>query len=219
MPIQHTIRQGDSITSLAEKYGHFVETIWDHPDNAQLKELRQDMDILMPGDVVVIPDKRLKEVKKPDKKKHVFKRRGVPAIFRMQVFTMDQPRANEAYRLNIDGRTLEGTTDDQGVLEQHVPTGAREGVLIFDSDGTRMILQFGHLNPIDDLSGVQQRLKNLGIYFGPEDGQESPALTSAIQAFQSRMDLEPTGELDQPTRDKLEELHDSKGDIPVLDPL
>jgi len=214
MPVNHTIQPGDSISSLADQYGHFVQTIWDHPDNAELKELRQDMDILLPGDVVVIPDKVPKDETKADAQRHRFKRKGVPAVFRMQVFSMDKPRANEYYRFIVDGQTRNGQTDSNGVLEQPVPPTAREGILIFDSDETRMRVLFGHLNPVDDLSGVQQRLRNLGYYRGAEDGQSSEALTAAISAFQSQVGLPPSGELDQATKDRLEEVHDSKGDIP-----
>ena len=216
MPTPHTIRQGESITSLAERYGHFVETIWNHADNADLRQRRTDMDILMPGDVVVIPDKRLKEVSKSDKQKHVFRRRGVPAKFRMQLFDFDTPRANQDYTLSIDGKLRNGTTDDQGVLEEHVPTGAREGILIIGEDNFRIKVLFGELNPVDDITGVKQRLRNLGYDPGPIDESESPVFKSTLAAFQRRVELEPTGELDDPTRSKLKDLHESQGDLPAL---
>lgn len=214
MPIKHTIQQGDSITSLAEQYGHFVDTIWNDPGNAELKALRKDMNILMAGDVVTIPDKRTKEVETATNKKHVFKRRGVPAKFRLQVFDLDEPRANQQYTLSVDGQIQRGTTDGDGVLEAFVPTSAREGLLIIGEDNFNMTIQFGHLNPIDTLSGVQQRLNNLGFDAGAEDGQPSPQFTRALTAFQGRAGLQVTGEADEQTKQKLVEIHDQVAPMP-----
>jgi N-acetylmuramoyl-L-alanine amidase len=213
MAISHTVQPGDSITSLADEHGHFVDTIWNDAANAELKRRRQDMDILMPGDVVVIPDRRLKEVTKADKQTHRFKRKGVPALFRMQVFDDDAPRRQQHYRFVVDGRIIEGTTDAEGVVEQRVPPGAREGELIFP-DGVHLQVLFGHLDPPGELAGIQQRLNNLGFNAGTEDGGTSPATASALSAFQERVGLPVTGRADQATKDKLVALHDRVALLP-----
>ena len=51
---KYTVKQGDCITSIAFNKGFYEKTIWDHPDNAKLKNDRKDMKILQPGDKVVI---------------------------------------------------------------------------------------------------------------------------------------------------------------------
>ena len=62
MPINYQVKQGDCISSIAFEHGFFGDTIWNHPNNKDLKTKRQDPNILMPGDMVFVPDKRLKEV-------------------------------------------------------------------------------------------------------------------------------------------------------------
>ena len=79
MRIRHTIRPGDTIVKLAEQYGFLPETIWDHPDNAELKALRKRMNILENGDVVVIPDLRERVENKKTTKRHRFRVKGIPA--------------------------------------------------------------------------------------------------------------------------------------------
>lgn len=46
MPTRHVIQQGESVVALSERYGLFVETIWNHADNAELKRKRKDMNVL-----------------------------------------------------------------------------------------------------------------------------------------------------------------------------
>ncbi len=65
----------------------------------------------------------------------------------------------------------------------------------------------GHLDPVDGLKGAQQRLRNLGLYGGPVDGQDSPLTTGALSLFQQRQGLERTGKLDDATKDALQKAH------------
>jgi hypothetical protein len=46
MPIPHTVQNGECLSSIAFQYGFFVSTIWDDPDNAQLRGQRKDHNIL-----------------------------------------------------------------------------------------------------------------------------------------------------------------------------
>ncbi|MBK8258708.1 MAG: hypothetical protein IPK82_39380 [Polyangiaceae bacterium] len=50
------------MASLSARYG-FADwkVIWNHPDNAELKQRRPKPGVLFEGDVVTIPDKTLKE--------------------------------------------------------------------------------------------------------------------------------------------------------------
>lgn len=87
-------------------------------------------------------------------------------------------------------------------------------------------LQIGALNPIrekapDDkcVSGVQQRLNNLGLNTGPIDGILGPNTKAAIKAFQAMYKIDkPESEKGVPdqaqTQAKLHEVHDSTGPSP-----
>ena len=208
MPVRKVVRDGDSVIKFSEHYGFAAETIWSDAANADLKKVRPDMNVLVPGDVVVIPDKKLKQEKRPTGKRHRFRRKGVPAIFRLQLFDGDWPRKNQKYQLTVDGQQYEGTTDDKGVLEQYVPTTAAEGQLVIGTDQATFTLKFGFLRPASDLAGVQRRLTNMGFVCDNTDGDMTDQTTEAIMAFQAHFGLKQTGELDDATLDKLEHVHD-----------
>jgi hypothetical protein len=209
MPKEHRIRKGDSISSLAEHYGLFEKTIWTDGDNAALRELRPNMNILSPGDVVVIPDKDIVQETCAADTKHRFKRKGVPAIFRVQLFQFNEPRDNQDYSFDIDGNLVTGKTDANGIVEETLSPSAKKGLLRIGSDEAVYEFQFGALEPIDAVKGVAQRLQNLGIYDGKLDVDANDvALIFAIKSFQMRYELDANGEIDQATLDKLAIVHD-----------
>ncbi|HEV8607058.1 MAG TPA: peptidoglycan-binding domain-containing protein [Tepidisphaeraceae bacterium] len=201
MPIQKTVEQGDCISSISDEHGFFWSTIWNHADNADLKALRSDPNALMEGDVVVVPDKTMKEESCATEKKHKFKKKGTPAKVKIRLMLDDEPRANEPYRLEIDGASFEGNLDGDGFLEQAIPPGAVRGVLRVGT-GERIDeyeLALGTLDPIDTEGGVMGRLRTLGYHSEGDD--PGPA----IRAFQKKEQLEVSGEMNDETRDKLKE--------------
>jgi hypothetical protein len=214
VPIHHIVRPGESAVSLAERYGLFAQTIWDEPENAGLRAIRSDMNTLMPGDELFIPDLRRKTEAVATDQKHSFRRKGIPAHFRIQLYDFGEPRANQDYTLVIHGVTITGRSDGDGVVEAQLPAGAQAGLLTIGEDRLMVELAFGHLNPLSEISGVQQRLANLGYDPGPADGELGPRSAAALRAFQIAQDrhLQVTGELDEPTRERLGALHDAKAD-------
>ena len=214
MPISHTIQDGDSVIRLSDQHGFFATTIWNDAANAELRSRRTDMNVLLAGDIVVIPDKRPKERPAQTGRLNVYRRRGIPAVYRLQLFDIEEPRANQEYRLTVDGEVYRGTTDQDGMLEEHLPATARQGELVIGPDEFRLQIKFGHLDPINVLSGVQKRLNNVGYDCGPADDDLGPRTEAALLAFQERFELEPTGEADQATIAKLEEVHDQSNDFP-----
>lgn len=220
MPHSHTIRAGDSLANIAFDNGLLIETVWDHPDNAALRARRPNMNILMPGDVVVIPDRRDKEVPAATEQRHRFRLKGIPHVFRLQLFDDDEPRANQSYKLTVRGKRgtteLSGTTDADGLLTAYIPPGAIEGRLVVDEDGDEPLavdILLGSLDPIEELSGVQKRLANLG-FDCPVDGVVSAETTAALRAFQARFGLPLTGEADGATRDKLRSMNEEVSEFP-----
>lgn len=209
MPINHLVQQGDSIISLSQAYGLFADTIWDDAANAALRQRRADMNTLLPGDTVVIPDKKLRSEKRATGATHTFRRKGIPALLRLQVFDMHIPRANQPYVLTIDGVPIEGQSDGQGIVEQHISALAKAGELVIGEDQLRLVLNFGHLNPLEDLSGQQQRLNNLGYHCGEADGELNEDTRRALRRFQREHGLAESGEADAQTRDKLQQIHDA----------
>ena len=120
---------------------------------------------------------------------------------------LGEPRANEPYVLNIDGTIFQGNTDGNGVVEQFIPPNAKGGELRLNGGKEVIPVKIGYLNPIDILSGVQQRLNNLGIYCGSEEGDMNDDTAAALRRFQQKYGLPVTGNADAATKAKLQQLH------------
>ena len=217
MPIKHRIKSGKGVESVAYAHGHFAETVWDHAENSELREQREHMNQLLPGDVLFIPDKRSRMETAATGERHRYRRKGVPALYRLQLIEHDEPRANEPYRFVVDGAIREGQTDGDGVLEEAVPPDARKAELYVGEDETPYEIEFGALHPPTEISGVQMRLANLGFYFGETSGDLDDATQAALRQFQTRFDLDVTGEPDDATIDKIVEVHDNSGQIQPAD--
>lgn len=124
----------------------------------------------------------------------------------------DEPRANVPYTLEIDGETTDGQTDEEGYLEHPIPGNAKRGKLTIEPgtpNETVIPLQLGTLNPIAEISGMKQRLNNLGFDCGDESEELTDKLEMALKVFQEKHGLDTTGKPDQQTRDKLQEAHGS----------
>lgn len=204
------MKAGECIDSIAFKYGHFPATVWDDPQNQALKELREDPNILLEGDRVHIPDLRRKSETRATDQRHTFRRRGVPARFRIQLLDEGEPRAELDYVLVIDDKiTHTGTTDAEGVLDVTLPPTAVRGLLTLGQgeEEEEIELSFGRLDPVSEEAGVRQRLFNLGFLATPTASSED--LAAALRRFQAHHELEASGEIDDATRAKLAEVHDT----------
>ncbi|MEZ4302729.1 MAG: peptidoglycan-binding domain-containing protein [Polyangiaceae bacterium] len=208
---KHVVSQGEGISSIADQHGFSPATLWDHPDNAGLRETREDPDILAPGDEVSVPDKRPKDIDCQTGKRHRFRRLGVPALLRLQVFVGSEKRVNQPYRLEIDGVVRRGTTDDDGVLTAGVSPQARRAKLWIGPDDHELDIRLGHVDPLSTLAGVQSRLQNLGFDCGSQPGVMDAATRAALLAFQELAGIPATDDWqDAATRDALQKLHDTR---------
>ena len=175
MPM-YKVKQGDCIESIAYAHGIFWEIVWNHPKNKQLKQTREDPNLLFPGDSVFVPEKRKKQVKVATGKRHIFKLKGVPSKVRLRFLREQKPRASAKLTL--------GEGDDQKIIP----------------------IQLGSLDPLRKASGIQARLNCLGYKCGKVDGELGDATKFALLAFQQEHGLSETGEADDATLAKLQEL-------------
>lgn len=208
MSIRHKVKQGDCIASIAYEHGLFPDTVWDDPDNADLKKKRKNPNILLEGDVVVIPEKCLKEETVEAAKRHRFRRKGVPETFRLKLLDNGIPRKCVNYVIDLEGTLIQGATDDQGWLEHTIPPDAKKGKLLIEGDEDEVTLLLGALPPVEVEEGVNMRLINLG-FLDEDDRDDEDARKDAIAEFQEHCGLPVTGQIDEDTRKKLTELHQS----------
>lgn len=208
---EYIVKQGDCMVSIAEKYGMHWETIWNDPKNDELRKLRKDPMVLYSEDRVFITEKRMKTESALTEQRHSFVRKGIPPWIKIRISAEGQPLAGEPYRFFLEDRILEGSVTGEGYVEVPVPSGVQQGILSVGegSKAMEMDVNLGGLDPVDTTIGIQKRLSNLGLEPGMVDGIMGPNTRAALRRFQKLNELEPTGELDEKTRDKLKETHGS----------
>jgi hypothetical protein len=160
MSNKHIVAEGDCMESIAKRYGFFADTLWNHPDNRSLHDLRKDQNILLAGDVVMIPELQLKDCPGSTEARHRFRRKGVPARLRMKFYrpvsaqpeeesgggqydpshyegpqppqdVEYEPIANARFVLNLDGTFTEGQSDGEGMVDVIIPPDASGGTIKF----------------------------------------------------------------------------------------
>ncbi|MCZ6678717.1 MAG: peptidoglycan-binding protein [Candidatus Poribacteria bacterium] len=205
---KYTVRRGDCISSVAHKYNLLLDTIWNDPANAQLKELRKDPNVLLPGDVVQVRNKELKEESIATGKRHKYRRKGLTETLEIQLLDPDQePRSSVSYILTIDGDQRNGQTDGGGWLKEQIHPHAKQGKVELET-GETYEFRLGTVDPIDSISGAQKSLMNLGYDCGDDAiGELGPGTENALRRYQADNGLQETGQIDDATRNSLSQTH------------
>lgn len=218
MPMVHVVEQGECLYGIAKRYGFASwRTIYDHGDNAAFRARRPNPNVIFPGDELVIPDKDVKLVVLPTTSKHKLRVKRPKVMLRLRLADEQaQPLAGKAFELAFGQQVHEGTTDGDGVLEAKIAVSDQLGELVvWDTDDREAArwswhLRVGHLDPVDELVGVRQRLNNLGYSCEPGGHEPDDTLRYAVKGFQRIEGLDATGEVDDATRRTLVERH---GDV------
>ena len=207
MPKQHTVKQGEHLMRIAEMYGFDdYRTIWEHPENADLRNERRDPNILYPGDLLYIPDRETREEPCETGRRHVFRVHTLPCTLRLRLRDLsDEPVADSPCKLRIEGDSYELATDAEGQIEQGIPCTAERGLI--EAKVVAAPLKIGHLDPVAEVSGQHARLCNLGYYRGAEDKIDEELFRLAIEEFQCDENLTVTGQGDEQTQAKLVARH------------
>src|ERR1700739_3058045 len=173
----YKVQQGDHLSSIAKAFGFSdYQTIWNDPNNADLKAQRVNPNVLYPGDSLYIPDKVPTQYPRPTDQQHQF----VKNVQQLKLCLVledvyEKPIANAACTLQLGGASSNVTTDGTGRIQQDIQPDVHDAVLtIQDSQtpfqGTQIPIKIGNLDPVDELSGQVARLNNLGYF--PGDGTD-----------------------------------------------
>jgi hypothetical protein len=209
MSIKHIVKQGEHLPKIAVQYGFSdYQVIWNHPDNAKLKQTRKDPNVLYAGDIVVIPDKDSKEENCATDQRHTFRILGHSLPFKIRVLDyFGDPIADTKCELLIDLVSHELTTDSDGFVNLNIPVNAQRGELRIQN--MNLPFRIGTLDPVEELSGWQERLNNLGYTAGLTQTPNENTLQSAVEDFQSDYKLTVDGVCGPKTQAKLKEVHGS----------
>jgi hypothetical protein len=219
MPIVK-LQQGDCLSSVALSSGFDPDTVWEHGDNADLREKRTNRNALLPGDPLFVPEIEEKQESAPTDKLTTFKLSVGPIRLRVRLTKHGKSRADEAYELELYSSaspgdpgtgdvTLSGQTDGDGWIHQPISITAKSATLSLREGKELLELRIGHLDPHDEATGAQGRLRGLGFYFGEIDGEIGPKTKAAIRRFQTANELTVSGELDDATASKLRDVYGS----------
>lgn len=211
MSQSHVVQQGEHLTQIAEQYGfRDYQTIWDHPRNAALKARRKNPNVLLPNDELFIPDKVQKTAACPTTQRHRFQIQAQQVWLRIIVKDVDdEPIVDTPYRLEVEGQVWELRTKSGGLIEQQIPKSAKAGKLVLPELSMLLPFRIGELDPVEETTGWQARLNNLGYRAGTSTDPDDPQLRSAIEEFQCDYDLTVDGVCGAQTQTKLKTLHGS----------
>lgn len=208
----YTVMQGDHLSKIANENGFpDYHIIWDHPNNAELKQKRQNPNVLYPGDQVFVPDMEEKEESGGTEKRHIFEVKKEPLKLRLVLEDVyEKPIANAQCALLVEGEVTQHTTDGQGRIQQDIPLDAHEATLVIRGDETpfqdvAFPVKIGDLDPVEKISGQLARLDNLGYF--PGDGTDEEAFESAVEEFQCDHGLTVDGKCGPITQAKLNKVH------------
>jgi hypothetical protein len=214
----HVVRQGQTAAQIAWKYGFAAaDVVWNHPDNRELAKARSNPNVLRPGDKLAIPPHKAAVFKLAAEQETKITAKPPTQRIHLKIeLEIGEPAANARYELTFrEDRKIhrrKGATDGDGVLDEKLPQWAKELKLRLwpkDSKGKNdcltLELGVGHLDPPEDLAGIQARLENLGFHCGDEDGELGPCTEAALRRFRSKYKIEEEDLIGPATLKKLEQ--------------
>jgi N-acetylmuramoyl-L-alanine amidase len=202
MPTNHQVKQGEHISCIAKQNGfsHF-RSIWDRPENAALKKLRNDdPHVLFPGDVLFIPDRQDKKVPVPAGTTHTFQLAEEILFLRLRIRNLDNELLDrktmvllKTVRFDFASRLF---PDDKGIVEEkRIPHCLKQAESLFQQPILhKMDLKIGALDPADTWTGQRARLNNLGYPAGFTEF-EKKQFTWAVEEFKCDQKLPQIREL------------------------
>ena len=207
----YVVRQGDHVAQIAYRNNLNAADVWDHPKNSELKQRRGDGQMLCPGDVIHIPTARRDGAPLQIASTNTYTATPPTVRVELRFVQQDKPLTNEPYEVHgVAGAPVVGVTDSDGNLAFDAPVTARSAAVSFTALRLRYTVLLGDLDPIDEPSGLRQRLEQLHyqLHVGPSvDIDTAEWNRHALRAFQHLHGLPETGELDDRSRELLLKEH------------
>lgn len=206
---RYVVKAGDCFASIAARAGLGSGKTLYYAQSQEFRRRRPNPDLIFPGDVLELPDPASRQADCATNRRHRFRRKGTPIWLRLRLQdALGNAMSRCKYLLDLGDCKWKGTTDSDGKIEKQIPAHNESGVLVvYQRDSSdeyaRWNLMLGHLDPLEEIRGVQQRLNNLGFQAGPPDGAVGPRTSDAVRAFQEDRGMETNGKLDDSLRAEL----------------
>lgn len=206
-PIVHDVAQGECAVMLAHHYGHLPETVW-KANSALSAKPGRSMTVLMPGDQLVIPPRQGASIEVAVKQRYLILHQLARTAFSVRLLDSEgSPFRQCQYliRFFAVGAVLAnrlGQTDSGGFLHERIqPDVTQIEVDLNTAEGDQTYrFDVGGLDPVDETSGVVERLNNLGYPCSPGNEQ---SIACAVGTFQWFEQIPITGKVDDDLRGRL----------------
>ncbi|MGA2448331.1 MAG: hypothetical protein ABTD50_06640 [Polyangiaceae bacterium] len=193
----YVICQGDFLAKLAHRFGFDADEVWNDPANESLRDVRKDHNILAPTDVLYIPDDAGTNLPVHNL-----------AIGQTNTFVSDPPmvtiavkfankdsssHASKAFTIQELDHLTDLTTTGDGVASFQAPVTLKTATLTFTESGEIWKLCIGTLDPVNTISGIFQRLQNLGYIpaSAQVNGDDRTQLHRGLYYFRSQQTPPP----------------------------
>jgi hypothetical protein len=179
----YVIRQGDYLTKLAYTMGFDADDVWNHPKNAALCDLRKDMDVLCPGDILYVPRDERPALPITAGTTNRFTAAVPVTTVNLVLHVEGRALADEPFEVQGLGESISGTTDGEGRLSIPVPVHVPEVHVHLPKRNEVYPILIGHLDSATERSGIRARLTNLGYLRYHHAELDEELLRRALVAF------------------------------------
>jgi hypothetical protein len=219
----HQVQPRQCMARIADSYQfRSAETLWNHPANEPLKELRKTPDVLWPGDRVHILAREERIDEAETARRHVYLLIAADRWLRVILHgDFGEPMSDVDVLVQVGrGVNLERRTDGSGLLETPIPRWAETATLVTAT--YQWPVNLANILPVEDVpdegeAGARRRLVNLGVHAAPPLMERAASTERAdaggdafdadIWNFQRDHGLEPTGQLDEATMNAIVTLY------------
>ena len=205
--IPYVVRQGDYLLKLAHRYDFDADEIWNSPENKPLRDQGRNPEMLCTCDVLYFPEPKPKWFPLTMGSTNTFVSTAPTAKVNVKFAERGTPYSNEPYE--IKGADLPaGSLDGDGALSIDVPVSVQSLIVRFPKRSQEYTICLGHLDPVEERSGIVQRLQNLGYL--PANGSAIVSdgdLDLALRRFQRATGIDETGKVDDKTKSSLVDGH------------
>jgi hypothetical protein len=213
----HIVEDGEHLSGIAQKFGFpSIQPILDHPENSEFKKLRPNPNTLAPGDKIFIPDLELREESGSTEQRLRFVLGLDPLELRVKVLDLSEKPLDGPCDLVVG---LDRTPEEEKnhIFSAPVDKDVTDARMEFtkpvpENKAVRKFPLFvGGLHDVQEFSGQQQRLNNLG-YFAGFSEKSVGQFKWAVEEFQADHLQEiglvkPTGECGTKTQKVLVKVH------------
>ncbi len=211
MPVEHVVKQGETLTRVAKQYGLTCEDLSAHSGNSALCELRSDTNILLPGDTVEIPEKETPTLSLIQNTRNIFIFVEDPELFIFKLQDVEGQRVDiHKATLAIADKTIDATIVGDQISCLLPPNAGNDATLNIwlneqEEPDETIPVSLGYLDPVNTLSGVQGRCNALGYECGVVDGLMGAKTRKGVRGFQTANDLVVDGDPGPNTQTKLKD--------------